>query len=132
MHDLDLMKTLFCNVFAYVVKTEQLENGEFIDSILGLRNVSVNTCKLEGPDESIIELLKFETHPNSSGWNGTLVTTGLTHIAFTVENLKGKLLEIESFGGQALSAPLLNPEGTALVCFVRMPENLFVELVQPN
>lgn len=65
------------------------ESGDYIDNMHNLKNVKVTTVKIAAPDGNLIELLKFNSHKTlaEETWSGKIYSTGLTHIALTVEDL---------------------------------------------
>ena len=85
--DLEKAKTFWCDLLGFKLIKEMDEFGPHIDEMMGLVNVRVTTAKLRAPDNSMLELLFFESHPDKPIWEGTPFSTGLTHISMTVSNL---------------------------------------------
>ena len=52
----------------FEIVSEQIESGEFIDHLLGLENVIVQTVKLAAIDRTLIELLNFKSHSHNEFW----------------------------------------------------------------
>jgi len=124
--------TDFFKLLGFEVHKDMDEEGQYLDAMLCLSNVKVRTVKLKGPDNNIVELLKFTSHKleGNDSWNGKIYSTGLTHIAFTVEDLEKTYLELLSKGIEFNAPPQDSPDGYAKVTFCRGPENLLIELVE--
>jgi hypothetical protein len=78
----------------------------------------------------IIELLKFESYEVDQSWSGNLKTTGLTHIALTVNNLDELVGNLKNQNYQTLSEIKTSPNKKVKVVFVKGPEAIMLELVQ--
>ena len=78
----------------------------------------------------IIELLKFGNYQVENSWAGDLKTTGLTHIALTVDNLDELVDILRKLDYQTLSEIKTSPNKKVKVVFVRGPEGIMLELVQ--
>jgi hypothetical protein len=78
----------------------------------------------------IIELLKFENYKVENSWSGDLKTTGLTHIALTVDNLDELVQNLKNKNYELLSEVKLSPNKKVKVVFVKGPEAIMLELVQ--
>lgn len=128
----DLEKSLkfWCETMGFVVSRQMEESGPHIDAMMGLQGVHVTTAKLAAPDGNLIELLKFHSHPDRPTWSGTPYSTGLTHIALTVENIAELLPRLTAAGGAVPSAPQVSPDGKFKVLYVKGLENILIELVE--
>ena len=113
--------------FRVVVQAE--ESGPFIDTILGMRDTIVVTVKMECIDGQKIELLDYRTNKRKSE-PGNINDIGITHIAVEVKDLAALYRNIIDAGTEFISAPAMNPEGSAKVAFCRAPEGTYIELVE--
>ena len=87
--DIDSALDFWVNVLEFDVVSNQIETGKFIDNLLGLDSVTVQTIKLIAKDKTMIELLHFKSHPCDNLWDGTPYSNGLTHVALnTLDNLR--------------------------------------------
>jgi catechol 2,3-dioxygenase-like lactoylglutathione lyase family enzyme len=59
-----------------------------------------------------------------------LKTTGLTHIALTVDNLDELTEKMSNLGYKAISEVKISPNKKVKVVFVRGPEGIMLELVE--
>jgi len=62
------------------------ESGNFIDKILGIRNVMVTTVKMVLKNGQMIEMLDFSSHKRNV-LQRSINDIGPTHLAFTVDNV---------------------------------------------
>ena len=61
----DLNKAIsFYEGLGFSIDNRQIENGLYIDQIVGLDNVSIETVKLKSPCGGLIELLNYISHPD--------------------------------------------------------------------
>ena len=118
------------NLLGFKVVVDQIEEGEFIDKLLGLKNVSVRTVKLAAQDGSLVELLHFISHKSLPTWDGNPYKTGLTHIAFNVADISNMVSILEQNGYSQINRYQKSLSGKVLVCYVKGFEGLLLELVE--
>ena len=128
--DLDRALQFWTDVLGFEAKIRIDEAGPHIDAMMGLEDVRVTTAKLRAPDDSMVELLQFRSHPDAPTWTGSAKTTGLTHIALTVNDIDEVCARVEAFGGSLVAQPQSSPDGNVRVTYCRGPEGLLIELVQ--
>ncbi len=110
--------------------TKQLEEaGDYIDNISLLCNVKVTTVKMTSPSGQMIELLKYHSHPAEQKMR-EICEIGVSHIAFTVDDLNFEYERLKGKGIQFNSSPQLSQDGYAKVTFCRAPEGTLIELVE--
>jgi catechol 2,3-dioxygenase-like lactoylglutathione lyase family enzyme len=128
----DLTKTtdFWTNLIGFKLNIDAKEVSPYIDDLLGIANPELRTVKLIDENGFIIELLEFANYPAEGNWEGNLVTTGLTHIALTVNNLNTLALRLEENGYKLNSKIKTSPTGLVNVVFVKGPEGLLLELVE--
>lgn len=85
----DIEKSLrfYRDLLGLKIKVDVLEEGKFIDTILGIENVRVRTVKMAADDGYLIELLWYKSHPRKRRKNNDIRNIGASHPAFTVGNL---------------------------------------------
>ena len=114
--------------FKFQIIVDQIEKGDFIEKILGIKNLKVRTVKLKN-DNFMIEFLDFGS--NSVLSKNSLISTGCTHFALNIKNLKLTYKELIKNDVKFLSEPSLSEDKKALVCFMKDPNNEFyIELVE--
>jgi catechol 2,3-dioxygenase-like lactoylglutathione lyase family enzyme len=129
----DLAKTtdFWVNLIGFKLHIDAKENSPYIDELLGIANPELRTVKLIDENEFIIELLEFANYPAKDNWEGNLATTGLTHIALTVSDLGSLAAKLFENDYKFISEIKKSPNGAVKVVFVRGPEGLMLELVEP-
>ena len=117
------------NLLGLTIIKRMIESSKYIDKILGLKNVKVETIKLAADDGGLIELLFFESHlckPKDK----SICDSGFTHVSFTVEDVYYKYERLTKKGVVFKCEPLISPDKKAIVAFCHDPEGNFIELVQ--
>jgi len=129
VEDLETSMCFYRDLLGFQVKKQMEESGSFINTILDLERVAVTTVKMAAPDGQMIELLKFKTHPSRKSAR-SINDIGITHIAFTVDDIDRKYQQLAGAGISFVSPPQTSRDGLARVTFCRAPEGTFIELVE--
>ena len=83
----------FYEALGFKTWNRQLEKGQFLETVVDLKNVSIETAKLKAPCGALLELLEYKSHPRhleiSLQPSNQL---GCSHIALTVNSI-AKALE---------------------------------------
>jgi catechol 2,3-dioxygenase-like lactoylglutathione lyase family enzyme len=130
VNNLDKTRDFWINTLGFKLHIEAKEESPYIDELLEIKDPMLTTVKLIDSKGFIIELLKFENYQVENSWSGDLKTTGLTHIALTVNNLDELVKVLESQNYQTLSQVKISPNNKVKVVFVKGPEGIMLELVQ--
>ena len=130
VNNLDLCLDFWCRHLGFEVKIRMDEAGPHIDAIMERDDVRVTTVKIAAADGSLIELLKFHSHPDTAEWSGSPTTTGPTHVALTVANLEELHSSLKNAGVRFHAPPQVSHNGRAKFTYCRGPENLLLELVE--
>lgn len=128
--DLEKNRDFWINTLGFKLHIEALEESPYIDELLDIKDPALKTVKLNDSKGFIIELLKFENYQVGNSWSGDLKTTGLTHIALTVDNLDELVKGLIKGDYQTVSDIKVSPNGKVKVVFVKGPEGLMLELVE--
>ena len=120
----------WCDVLGFRVVRQMDEFGPHMDAMMGLKNVLVTTVKLVAPDERMIELLHFKSHPDLPTWTGAPYSTGFTHVAMTVVDLDASCERLMCEGVVFNAPPQLSPDGAVKVTYGKGPEGVLLELVK--
>lgn len=106
-------------------------SGEWIDRIIGLENATVEVVMARAPDGSdMFELVRFHSpSPGAQEPAPAANRPGLRHIAFTVDDLRGVVDRVRQAGWDTIGE-IVNYEDIFLLCYVRGPEGLIVELAE--
>ncbi len=130
VNDLEKTRDFWINTLGFKLHIEAVEESPYIDELLDIKDPALTTVKLIDSKGFIIELLKFENHRVDDSWSGDLKTTGLTHVALTVNNLDDLVDNLKSQNYEPLSEIKLSPNKKVKVVFVKGPEAIMLELVQ--
>jgi len=105
--------------------------GEWIDRIIGLENVTVEIVMARAPDGSdTFEVVRFRS-PGAGAEEPAPAANrpGLRHVAFKVDDLRGVVDRVREAGWDTVGE-IVDFENTFLLCYVRGPEGLIVELAE--
>ena len=130
VNDLAKTRDFWINTLGFKLHVEAKEESPYIDELLAIKNPRLTTVKLIDSNGFIIELLKFDNYQVENSWSGNLKTTGLTHIALTVDDLDELVPTLRKLDYQTLSEIKTSPNKKVKVVFVRGPEGIMLELVQ--
>lgn len=130
INDLEKTKDFWIKTLGFKLHIEAKEESPYIDELLAIKDLVLTTVKLIDSKGFIIELLKFENSRVEDSWSGDLKTTGLTHIALTVDNLDELVDTLRKLDYQTISEIKTSPNRKVKVVFVRGPEGIMLELVQ--
>ena len=117
------------DLLGFQIAKQMEEEGDYIDNISSLRNVKVTTVKMTSPSGQMIELLKYNSHIREQRMH-EICEIGISHIAFTVDDLDFEYKRLKDKGIRFNSPPQLSPDGYAKVTFCRAPEGTLIELVE--
>ena len=130
VNNLDKTREFWINTLGFKLHVEAKEESPYIDELLAIKDPALTTVKLIDSKGFIIELLKFQNYQVENSWSGDLKSTGLTHIALTVDNLDELVESLRKLDYQTLSEIKTSPNKKVKVVFVRGPEGIMLELVQ--
>ncbi|HWD85385.1 MAG TPA: VOC family protein [Solirubrobacteraceae bacterium] len=128
----DLDETVrFLTVLGFDCSDPGVFSGEWIDRIIGLENVTVETVMARGPDGSdIFEVVRFVSPPGSAREPAPAANRpGLRHIAFKVDDVRGVVDRVREAGWGTVGE-IVDYQNIFLLCYVRGPEGLIVELAE--
>jgi catechol 2,3-dioxygenase-like lactoylglutathione lyase family enzyme len=113
------------------VQGETSVEGDLVDRIVGLEGVRSDIAMLRTPDgHGRLELTKFHS-PRDESESGPAPANapGIRHVTFAVEDIEAALAGALARGGE-LVGELARYENSYLLCYVRGPEGIIVELAQ--
>jgi catechol 2,3-dioxygenase-like lactoylglutathione lyase family enzyme len=108
-----------------------VHSGDWIDRIIGLENATVETVMVRAPDGSdVFEVVRFES-PSAEAQELSPAANrpGLRHVAFKVDDVRGVVDRVREAGWETVGE-IVDYENTFLLCYVRGPEGLIVELAE--
>ncbi len=131
---LDLEKFIkFYEGFGLKLISRMVEQGDYIDTLVGLKNVKLEWAKLSLPDGSLIELLQYHTHIDSSYSDEEVQFSnrlGCSHIALTVKDIKEAIEYICLSGGSIKNKYQISPDGNVKVAYCYDMEGNILEIVE--
>ena len=130
VRDIDTAIKFWETNFGFKVRVNQVEKGPFIENLLGIPGVSVQTVKMNSNSDSEIELLKFNSLSDEVTWGGRVNKVGLTHVALNIENLDSILNKLKDYGFSPINSPQVSVDGEVKVCYIEVIEGLLLELVE--
>jgi catechol 2,3-dioxygenase-like lactoylglutathione lyase family enzyme len=128
VNNLDTMLFFYSEVLGMEIISNEIEEGLFLNKILGYDNIIGRIIKLGKDKKTIVELLDFNKKEDNH--NKTLIKNGFSHFAITVSDvneLYKKLIQNNFF---VVSEPQISVNKKFKVCFCRDPEENFVEIVE--
>lgn len=131
--NLDESLKFYSKILGLKIYRRYTENGDFIDSLTGMENVSLEWVKLIIPSGGLIELLQYHTHPqvNKSLSQGLPSNRlGCSHAALTVSDLSALYVKITEAGYTCKSKPLIAPGGKAKILYCHDPDGAILELIE--
>ena len=130
VNDLGKTRDFWINTLGFKLHIEVVEECPYIDDLLAIKDPALTTVKLIDSKGFVVELLKFENYQVDHFWSGDVKTTGLTHVALTVDNLDELVTSLKKQNYQPLSATKTSPNKKVKGVFVKGPEAIILELVQ--
>ena len=130
VNDLEKSIHFWQELIGFKIVSDNIEPSPYIEELLSLNATNLRTVKFSDNKGFIVELLKFDPSSNESDWQGDLSSTGLTHIALTVENVEQLVNKLNEFSYTSLSKIMKSPNGQVKVVFINGPENLKLEMVE--
>ena len=106
-------------------------SGEWINRIIGLENVTVEVVMARAPDGTdVFEVVRFHSPSAGAGELAPAANRpGLRHVLFTVDDVRGVVDRVREAGWETVGE-IVDFENTFLLCYVRGPEGLIVELAE--
>jgi catechol 2,3-dioxygenase-like lactoylglutathione lyase family enzyme len=104
--------------------------GDWIERIIGVEDPKIEVVMVQGPEGSdVFEVVRFHSPSASAGEQAPANRPGLRHVAFQVNDLRSIIDRVHD-GGWGTIGEIVNYENTFLLCYVRGPEGLIVELAE--
>lgn len=113
------------------VEFEGPAEGRWVDRVVGLDGVRMDIVIMKTPDgHGRLELTKFHSPPaEGDSRNAPANTRGIRHVSFAVDDIESAVAGLRARGTQ-LIGELERFEDSYILCYVRGPEGIIVELAQ--
>ena len=130
--DLEQSLQFYRDALGFKVLKKADESGTCIDNFLNIQNTNVTTVKMIDPNNHILELLYFNSHPELSDTNKfrRLTEIGCSHFALTVNDLDTLYSTLKEQGIEFNHPPQVSDDGNVKVAFCRDPDGTFIEMVE--
>jgi catechol 2,3-dioxygenase-like lactoylglutathione lyase family enzyme len=105
--------------------------GGWVDRIVGLEGVRAELAMMETPDgHGRLELVKFHAPPGPGGdRHAPANTPGIRHLTFAVDDVDAVVAGLRAHGAE-LVGEVERYEDSYLLCYIRGPEGIIVELAE--
>lgn len=121
----------FYEALGLKVLKRELETGSFIDTVVGISGARLEWAKLRAPDNSLVELLQYHSHPDNRPVSPAPSNRlGCSHIAFTVDDVSATCALICRLGGSMVNPPAEAPGGKVRVAYCHDLDGILMELVE--
>ena len=113
------------------VQGEMAVEGRSVDRIVGLEGVRTDVAMMQTPDgHGRLELTKFHSPSGPGGdRHAPANTPGLRHITFAVDDIEAAVASLRARGAE-LVGEVERAGNSYLLCYVRGPEGIIVELAE--
>lgn len=116
----------FYTKLGFTVKSDEIESGNFLDTIIGIKKCQIRIIKMIYNNQ-MIELLEYQT-PKSNDYKKEINSIGCSHIALTVNNLELIYKTLLQSNIKFINAPEYNEK--VKVAFCKDPNDVYLELVE--
>ena len=121
----------FYRALGFIDSNQAIEEGKFIDQVTGLKNTKLEWIKLKTPDGYLIELLQYHSHlENQEVTQQRSNKLGVSHMAFTVDNIERTCEIIKKLGGSIVNPAALSNDSKVKVAYCHDIEGALMEIVE--
>ena len=121
----------FYRALGFIDFNQAIEEGKFIDQVTGLKNTKLEWIKLKTPDGCLLELLQYHSHlENEEVTQQRSNKLGVSHIAFTVDNIEKTCEIIKKIGGSIVNPAALSSDNKVKVAYCHDLEGVLMEIVE--
>ena len=115
----------------FSVQSEDIEEGPFIEQVTGLDKVKLKWVKMKLIDGSLLELLQYQQPTQEQKKTNQLSNEmGVSHVAFTVENIDRICEQVVGLGGGLVNRPALSKNRMFKVAYCHDVEGNLFEVVE--
>ena len=121
----------FYRALGFVENKRDIEEGIFIDTVVGLQSTKLEWVKLKAPDGYLLELLQYHSHPEQKIiTNQKSNQVGYSHLAFSVNGIDTICEKIKNIGGSVVNPPILTNDKKVKVAYCHDNEGNLMEIVE--
>ena len=130
VRDIEKSTDFYC-ALGFVKDNQAIEEGNFIDTVVGLQNTKLEWVKLKAPDGYLLELLQYHSHPESTEITQQKSNQlGCSHLAFGVINIDVVCEAVKKMGGSMINPPTLTNDKKVKVAYCHDTEGNLMEIVE--
>ena len=132
VRNIDKSIQFYRDIIGLMLLQRTVEEGEFIENVVGVKDVKLEWAKLATSNGLVVELLQYHSHPDSSKEeiNYPSYRHGCSHIALAVEDIDAHYSLLMENGVHCNSKPALSPNGKAKVLYCHDVDGIIIELVE--
>ncbi|HBF36350.1 MAG TPA: glyoxalase [Firmicutes bacterium] len=132
VRNLEKSLAFYEGVLGFCLWKRMVETGTYIETVVGIPGVVLEWAKLKAPDDSLIELLQYHSHPDPTADCKLQPSNklGCSHLAFTINHIEELYHVLLEKGILCKSEPQTAPDGTAKVLYCHDPDGIILELVE--
>ncbi|MEA1956699.1 MAG: VOC family protein [Campylobacterota bacterium] len=130
VRDLEKSVKFYKDIFDLTVDKQMVEDGKYVEDLVGIKGASIHWAKLKAKDGTIIELLEYKDNPNKEKDNYMANRLGCSHIAVSVEDIEDIYKKLQKYECKCNSKPLFSPDGKVKVMYCYDIDGTILEIVQ--
>lgn len=130
VRNLEASKKFYQEVFNLQLVKQMIEEGEYINKLVGIKGVSITWAKMQADDETVIELLEYNIQDSLEKNDYASNRLGCSHIAVSVQDIEEVYQKLLKFGCTCKSEPLFSPDGKVKVMYAHDIDGTILEIVE--
>ena len=130
VRDLEKSKKFYQDLFNLKLIKQIVEEGEYVENLVALKDASIHWAKLEAEDGTIIELLEYKNNPNKDIDNYKANRLGCSHIAVSVKSIDEVYKKLLKYNCKCNSKPLFSPDAKVKVMYAHDIDGTILEIVE--
>ena len=131
VHDLKKLSNFYIKL-GFTIQSQAIEKGSFIEQVTGIKDVSLEWIKMNLPDGSLLELIKYHFPITKEEINCKQPANkfGVSHLAFNVTNINDFCNHVVKFGGSIVNKPAITENKKFQVAYCHDLEGNLFEAVE--
>jgi len=130
VRDLKKSVAFYEDLFELTLFKEMVEEGEYVQKLVGLENASIHWAKLEAKDGTLIELLEYKKSEFTQKDDYVANRLGCSHIAISVADIDSIYEKLKKYNCKCNSEPLQSPDGKVKVMYAHDIDGTILEIVE--